>query len=246
VSVEAVEAILAYLLRGEIRSAVNVTGLPSRLSPRARAYLDLCSRLGSLLSIWCGSGLQRVTVTTYGETLADIAGTLSWQAFVAVLGPHLETRLSMVNARDQARQRGIAVEDVTQSSQPRFPESVLVTAKSHGQEHSIEGTVFADGRPRVLSIDEYRMEIVPERTMAIIFNEDQPGVIGLVGKKFGDAGINIADMALSRRGKQALMVLKLDTPMPEALRAELRASRPPIDSVHSVTLPAAPEGQTLS
>jgi hypothetical protein len=70
-------------------------------------------------------------------------------------------------------------------------------------------------------------------------------VIGLVGNRFGNAGINIADMALSRRGKQALMVLKLDTPMPDALRDELRLTRPPIASVHALTLAAAPEGQAL-
>lgn len=245
VSVEAVETLLAYLLRGEIRSAVNVTGLPSRLSPRARAYVDLCARVGSMLSVWCGSGLERVSVTTYGDSLAELAGTLSWQALVAVLSPHLETRLTLVNARDQAVQRGITVEHTTHSSQPRFPDSVLVTAQSHGEEHTIEGTVFADGRPRVLSIDDYRMEIVPERSMVIIFNDDQPGVIGLVGNRFGEAGINIADMALSRRGRMALMVLKLDTPMPESLREDLRAAHPPIVSVHAVTLPAVPEGQAL-
>jgi len=244
VSIEAVETLLAFLLHGEIRSAVNVTGLPSRLSARARAYLDLGARIGTMLSVWCSKGVERVGVTTYGDTLEDLGGTLSWQALVSVLSPHLASRLTMVNARDQARQRGITVEHGAHSSQPRFPESVLVSIQSQGQEHTIEGTVLADGRPRVLSIDDYRMEIVPERSMALIFNDDQPGVIGLVGKKFGDAGINIADMALSRRGKMALMVLKLDTPMPENLRKDLRAATPPIVSVHAVTLPPAAEGPT--
>ena len=78
--------------------------------------------------------------------------------------------------------------------------------------------------------------------MALIFNDDQPGVIGLVGRECGDAGINIADMALSRQDKTALMVLKLDEAMPDALRDALRDKNPPILSVCTVTLPPVFDG----
>ena len=87
---------------------------------------------------------------------------------------------------------------------------MTITVSVAGIAHEVEGTVFADGRPRILAIDGYRMELIPERTIVLIVNDDRPGVIGLVGQAFGSAGINIADMALSRRGKTALMVLKLD------------------------------------
>lgn len=241
VSVDAVEALLAYLIRGEIRSAVNVAGLPSRLTPRARAFVDLGSRLGAILSPWCGQGVDSVSVSTYGEALEELAGMLPWCALVAVLGPHLDSRLNQINAKEQAKQRGIKVEHTAHSSQPNFTESIRVSIVSQGKTHEAEGTVLADGRPRLLAIDGYRMEIVPERTMVLIFNDDQPGVIGLVGKKFGDAGINIADMALSRREKTALMVLKLDEAIPDALRDDLRASSPPILSIHHISLPVAPD-----
>lgn len=237
VSVEAVESLLAFLLKGEIRSGVNVSGVPSHLTARARAFVDLCSRLGAMLSPFGAQGVERVSATTYGESLDEVAGTLAWQAMVAIVGPHLGGRLSLVNAREEAKQRGIEVQHTTHSSQPRYPESLLVSVKAQGEEHSIEGTVFADGLPRVLSIDGYRMEIVPERAMVIIFNDDQPGVIGLVGRKFGDASINIADMALSRRGKTALMVLKLDAPIPDSLRDELRSAKPPILAIYRAELP---------
>lgn len=236
VSVDAAEALLAYLLHGEIRSAVNVTGLPRTLSARARAFLDLCTRMGTIVSPWCAKGLDRVTVTTYGESLQELAGPLAWQAMAAVLSPHLSTRLNLVNAREQAKRRGISVEHAAHSSQTSFAESMVLTVASQTEQHTVEGAVLADGKPRVMSIDGYRMELVPERSMALIFNDDQPGVIGLVGKQFGDAGINIADMALSRRGKTALMVLKLDEPMPNDLRDRLRAANPPILSVRTVTL----------
>jgi D-3-phosphoglycerate dehydrogenase len=114
---------------------------------------------------------------------------------------------------------------------------MVLTVSTRGREHEIEGTVFADGRPRVLGMDGYRMEMVPENTIALIFNDDRPGVIGLVGQSFGNAGINIADMALSRRGSTALMVLKLDGPMPADLRDSLSSMNPPIQSLRTLTLP---------
>lgn len=241
VSVDAVEAILGYLERGEVGSAVNLTGMPGRMSPKSRAYFELCNRMGTIMSAWSAEGVDRVRVTVRGESLREIADPLSWQAFVSVLGPKLNTRLNLVNAREQAQRRGIAVENVAQSVLENQPESVTITVFQGDRSHEVEGTIFADGRPRILAIDGYRMELVPERTIVLIVNDDRPGVIGLVGKAFGDAGINIADMALSRRGKTALMVLKLDAPMPTTLRDSL-ASNPPIISVRSVTLPAV-QGQ---
>lgn len=244
VSVDAVDAILAYLLRGEIQSAVNVTGLPASLSPRARAFVDLCNRLGAILSAWCAGGVEKITVTAYGEGLQELAGVLAWQSMVAVVGPHLSERLTLVNAKTHAKSRGIVVEHAAHSQSAGLPESVVIRAFSRGEKHEIEGTVYAEMKPRVLSIDGYRMEMIPERTIVLIFNDDRPGVIGLVGQTVGDARINIADMALSRRGKTALMVLKLDEPLPSALREQLRSMNPPILSVQSVTLAPISDGTT--
>jgi len=237
VSVDAVEALLAYLVNGEIRSGVNVTGLPATLSRRDRAYFDLCARMGAMLSPWCAGGVERINVSVCGESLASIVGTLAWQAMVSLLGRHLDGRLNLVNAKDQAKTRGIVVENSSKPATERQLDTLTITIQSGDERHIIEGTMFNDGKPRVLGIDGYRMDLVPEQTIVLIFNDDRPGVIGLVGNRVGEAGINIADMALSRRGKTALMVLKLDVPLPEALRDSLRNEGPPILSVRNVTLP---------
>lgn len=236
VSVDAVDAIVAYLLHGEIRSAVNAAGLPAHLGARHRAFLDLAHRMGLILAGWCSGGVEQLRVTTFGDSLHELAGVLPWHVLVSVLGPHLDTRINLVNAREQARRRGIHVEHTSQTGGVHWPDTVAIDVCSRGREHRIEGTVFADGRPRLLSLDGYRMEIVPEGAMALIFNDDRPGVIGLVGNAFGGAKINIADMTLSRQGDAALMVLKLDGPLPDELLEELRRISPPIRAVRSVQL----------
>src|SRR4030095_3472594 len=108
--------------------------------------------------------------------------------------------------------------------------------------HRILGTVYADGLPRILRIDNFAMDMVPEGNMVIIVNKDQPGVIGTVGTSFGDAQVNIADMVISReihadQTATALMLIKTDQQPPEALLNRLRA-RPNIVKVKPVVLPA--------
>ncbi len=237
VSVDAVDSMLAYLLRGEIRSAVNISGMPTSFSPRGRAFVDLCARMGTILSPWCADGLEGVRVTVYSETLQNLASTLASQTMVSVLAPHLSDRINLVNARDLANRRGISVDHVVHSLQTNHVESVHAVVEARGQKHEILGTISVDGRPRILAIDGYRMEVVPAGPMALVFNDDQPGVIGVIGKTLGDAGINVADMALSRRGDRALMVLKLDEPMSNETRDALVALKPPIHVVRRVQLP---------
>ncbi len=234
--VDAVESLLAYLLRGEIRSAVNVTGMPRAMPPRARAFVDLSSRMGTILSPWCASGVEHVRVTVYSEALSEFAGTFASQLVASVLSPHLQERVNLVNAKEHVRQRGIRVDHVSHSLTPNQMETVHVSVETGSQKHEIEGTVWGDGRPRILSIDGYRMELVPAGAMALIYNDDTPGVIGLVGNTLGDAGINIADMVLGRRGGRALMVLKLDEPMSQEVRDTLD-SLAPVQAIRRLELP---------
>jgi len=234
--VDAVESLLAYLLRGEIRSAVNVSGMPRSMPPRARAFVDLSSRMGTILSPWCAKGVEHVRVTVYSETMQEFAETFTSQLVASVLSPHLQERINLVNTKEHVQKRGIRVDHVSHSLTPNQMESVHVSLEMRSQKHEIEGTVWGDGRPRILSIDGYRMELVPAGAMALIYNDDTPGVIGLVGKALGDAGINIADMVLGRRSGRALMVLKLDEPMPQDIRDAL-AALPPVQAMRRIELP---------
>ena len=88
-----------------------------------------------------------------------------------------------------------------------------------------------------MAINNYQMNLEPEGDMLLIFNDDRPGVIGIVGTIFGDHQINIADMMLSRHKGTALMVLKLDAPIPADILEALQSKTPPILRVLPVTLP---------
>src|SRR5690606_2480063 len=86
----------------------------------------------------------------------------------------------------------------------------------------IVGRVFEDNRPRVIEINGYHMDMVPSGDMVLILNEDRPGMIGLVGSEFGQSGVNIADMAISRKDDTAMMVLKVDQAPDQSVFNRLR------------------------
>jgi D-3-phosphoglycerate dehydrogenase len=191
-------------------------------------------------------GIKTITLRCSGTRAPRLMNTLLRLAAVELLKPHLgEGSVNVINVDHLARSRGI---EMVQIHEPAPPSGLVgdiiglrVEGPSGGESHRILGTVYADGLPRILRVDDYAMDMVPEGQMVIIINQDQPGVIGTVGSSFGDAGVNIADMVISRaNGKDgkatAMMLIKTDSEAPAALLNRLRA-RPNILHVRSVVLP---------
>lgn len=238
VSNAACAQLLEYL-RGEgIRGAVNAPGVRLDLDPIQLKFVDLAQRMGRLIAPMCEAGIGEVTVTVKGSALTAAAPTIERMAVVELMSHQLDVPVNVINARLYAEQRGIKVRSVVED-EPSGTPRVRIEITSGKDKRVIAGSVFADGQPRVLEINGYHMDMVPAGTMAFLLNEDRPGMIGLVGTEFGSAGANIADMALSRRGNTAMMVLKLDATPDESLINRLRA-RPGILKVASVQLPPLP------
>lgn len=242
VALDAVESLLNYLQKGEIRWAVNVAGMPAQLSDRDKAYLDLSMRMGHILGA-VGSGVvEQVQVCTHGAELAPLIGTLQKQILASLLSPYFTTRLNVINADAFVKERGIKVEQRVDLANSSVYDRVSVRVNTRGGFNEVVGEVGPDGKPRIMAIDGYEMNLVPEGPMVLIYNDDQPGVIGLVGTTFGAHKLNIADMTLSRQAKSAMMVLKLDEPIPEDVLKALESKHPPLNRVLPVTLPALNDG----
>ncbi len=244
VSVEACKAIVAYLNTGEIRGAVNAGGLKLDLPADEKPLVELARRIGILLAALCEGGYRTITLRASGTRAPKHMNTLLRVAAVELLRPHLATGVNVINVEHLARGRGIEMVTIHEPNPPAGLVGDVIGVRVDsptGESHRVLGTVYADGWPRVLRIDGYSMDMVPEGNMVLIVNKDEPGVIGLVGSSFGDAQVNIADMVISREfdsgGKAtALMVIKTDSPPPEALFNRLKA-RPHILKVKSLVLP---------
>jgi D-3-phosphoglycerate dehydrogenase len=230
---------LLEFLKGEgIRGAVNAPGVRLDLDPNQLRFVDLAQRMGRLIAPMCEHGVGDVTVTIQGNSLTSAAPTIERMALVEILNSVLDVPVNVVNARLNAEQRGIKIRAVVEDEVRSTPR-ISIEITSGKDKRVILGSVFADGLPRVLQINGYNMDMVPAGNMVVLLNEDRPGMVGLVGTEMGNAGANIADMALSRRGNTAMMLLKIDAPLDPALLSRLRA-RPGIVKVASVNLPSVP------
>jgi D-3-phosphoglycerate dehydrogenase / 2-oxoglutarate reductase len=244
VSVDASKAIVAYLNHGEIRGAVNAGGIKLDLPPDEAPFAKLAQRIGTLLAGICDGGFKTITLRVSGTRAPKLMNTLLRLATVELLKPHLTTPVNVINVEHLARSRNISLVQIHEPNPPAGLVGDIVGVRAEGPDgetHRILGTVYADGLPRVLRIDRYAMDLIPEGQMIVIQNKDQPGVIGTVGTSFGDSAVNIADMVISRDiapdgTASALMVIKTDSAPPAALLTKLR-SRPNITRVKSVVLP---------
>ncbi|MEP0843556.1 MAG: phosphoglycerate dehydrogenase, partial [Phycisphaerae bacterium] len=237
VTVDAAEILLNYLLHDQIRWPVNVAGLPAQLTEHDRAYLDLARRMGMILSRLCTAGIQTVRVCGHGESLQQTTRMLAKQILADTLTPHLGQKLNIINVDAAAQSRGIRLEHSADLTVSAITDTVAAQVVTPEGTQEVVGEVFLDGRPRIMAINGYQMNLVPEGEMVLIFNDDRPGVIGLVGTIFGNHGINIADMMLSRQRNTALMVLKLDGPIPAEVLQKLEDQKPTLLKVLPVTLP---------
>jgi D-3-phosphoglycerate dehydrogenase len=241
VAVEAAKALLVYL-RGEgMVGGVNVGGLSLDLSPQQRAFVDLSSRMVALLGAIAAPGrLRAVRVTLRGEELAARAHTIARRALVDLLGCYLDEPVNVVNAPLVAEQRHIDAQTVIAAD--HGDERLAIDIEMDGETRRVEGAVYADGRPRVTHLDGYAMDMVPAGHMVVLTNADRPGRIGLVGRLFGDASVNIAEMVIGRKRDEAtgetiaMMILKLDEAPTNALLDELRRA-PGILNATSIALP---------
>ena len=244
VSVQACEAIVAYLKRGEIRGAVNAGGIRLDLPPDEAPFARLASRIGALLAGMSDAGYKTITLRASGQRAPKLMNTLLRLATVELLKPHLDTPVNVINVEHLARGRGIELVQVHEPAPPQGLVGDIVGVRAEapgGESHRVLGTVYADGLPRVLRIDNFAMDMIPEGNMVLVMNQDQPGVIGTVGTSFGDAQVNIADMVISRDVNKdgtatALMLIKTDSAPPPALLNRLKA-RPNILRVQALNLP---------
>ena len=245
VSVQACEAIIAYLKNGEIRGAVNAGGIKLDLPPDEAPFAKLASRIGALLAGLSDGGYKTITLRASGQRAPKLMNTLLRLATVELLRPHMDTPVNVINVEHLARSRGIELVQVPEPAPPAGLVGDIIGIRADGpdgESHRVLGTVYADGLPRVLRVDGFAMDMVPEGNMVLIVNRDEPGVIGTVGTTFGDAKVNIADMVISRDVNKdgtatALMMLKTDSAPPAVLLEKLR-SRPNITRAKALSLPA--------
>ncbi|MBI2360295.1 MAG: phosphoglycerate dehydrogenase [Deltaproteobacteria bacterium] len=224
VAIAVAEQIIDYLTRGVIRYAVNVPAVSAELLSALRPYLTLGEKLGSLQVQMFARLPQEIYIEYSGVVTQYDVAPLTLAVLKGLLSPAMESSVNYVNAPVVARERGIKVVESKSSRATDFASSITVRGKSRDKEIEIEGAIFGNNNPRIVKINNFYLEAVPEGHIIILHNRDTPGVVGTIGTLLGEKGINIAGLELGREkvGGMAIALVHVDEPVPKETLAALR------------------------
>jgi len=214
VAVQVAEQMADYLLTGAISNAINFPSITAEEAPRLKPFVKLAEQLGSFAGQLTRSGLTEVRLEYAGE-IADLnTKALSSAALAGVLRPMLQD-VNMVSALAMAKERGIGIVETTRGQEGAYESYMRLTVITERQERSVAGTVFSDGKPRIIQVKGINMEAELGPYMLYTTNADKPGYIGALGTLFGEAGVNVATFNLGRDvpGGNAIALIETDAPI---------------------------------
>jgi len=218
------EQVALYLTTGAVRGAVNLPAMSPQQMEELRPWLELAERLGSFQAQSFGAAPEEVDIEYAGELAALDRATLSAAVLKGLLAPVLAEQVTLVNAPLLARERGLKVRELTRAEAADYSSLLTVRLAAPGRLAALSGTVFDAREPRLVRIDELRIEASPEGHILYIRNLDRPGVVGNIGRTLGESRINIAKMHLGRSdvGGTAVCLVQVDGAVPGGVLAAVR------------------------
>ncbi len=225
VAVAVAEQIIKYLRSGTIVNAVNVPSVSGELLERLKPYLTLSERMGCLQAQLASGPIKAVTMKYLGD-FEDLDMTpITTAALKGILTPFLKDDVNFVNAPVIAKERGIRVTESRSIEAEDFTNLITIHVQASRGSNTVSGTIFGKQEPRIVRINTFRLEAIPEGHLLLIHNEDKPGAIGSIGTVLGQHNINIARMQVGREeeGERNVIFLDTDSPTPPETLDELRA-----------------------
>ncbi|MET0736143.1 MAG: phosphoglycerate dehydrogenase [Microbacterium sp.] len=209
-----------------VPDAVNVAG--GIIDPYVRPGIPLVEKLGQIFAALAHSPLTSLDVEVHGELQEYDVSVLKLAALKGLFTNIVSETVSYVNAPLLAEQRGVDVRLLVDDDSPEYRNVITLRgALSDGSQLSVSGTLTGTKQiEKLVGINEYAVELPIEKHHIVMLYTDRPGIVAIYGQKFGEAGINIAGMQIARRaaGGQALSILTVDSPVPDALLDEVHSA----------------------
>jgi len=224
VALQVAEQIADYLLTGAITNALNMPSINAQEAALVRPWIALAEKLGAFAGQLTETSLQAVEILYEGTAAALNQRALTQAALAGLLKPQL-AEVNMVNAPVVAKERGIKVSETRRDRQGIYEGYIKVTAMlGDGSTRRVAGTVFSDGRPRLIQVKDINLDAEFAPHMLYVVNEDKPGFIGKLGTLLGEAKVNIANFTLGRAapGADAIALVEVDGEVGEKVLADIR------------------------
>jgi len=205
-------------LKGEmVKNPVNMMSIRPEEYREIKPFMELAEKMGSTYTQLKNGRISEVEMIYSGKIARFEVKPITTAGIKGILTNILQFPANVVNAYLLAKERGIKIIEKKVSKDLDAPGTVklkIITDKGVG---SITGTVFGKDEQRIVAVDEYKIDLIPEGYALMSFHRDRPGIVGKVGTLLGQNDINIAYMQLGRKAfrGEALMVLGVDEEIPE-------------------------------
>jgi D-3-phosphoglycerate dehydrogenase len=231
------QQIVDFFVLGEARNAVNMPAVSPDILPFLRPYLRLGEQLGSFLGQISNYAIEEVLIEYRGEVGEHGTKPITTSVLKGLLTPFVGETVNFVNAPIMAKERGIKITESTSAAAEDFASLIALTARSKMEQNYIAGTLFGRKELRIVKLNDFFIEAIPEGHILLVNNYDRPGVIGNIGNALGSQSINIATMQFGRdqMGGNAISLLHLDAPLPPGVVGEI-LRLPNIISVRQIQL----------
>lgn len=216
--------IIDFLTTGTIVNAVNVASVTGDLMEQLQPYLTLADRMGCVMACVCGGAFTEVNVEYLGDFQGRDPSPITAALLKGLLAPTMKEMVNTINAPFIARDRGIKVTTTSSADAEDYINLIRLTVTSTETRQSISGTVFGKKDPRIVRLNHFRLEMMPDGHSVIIQNQDVPGAIGSIGMTLGKHKVNIGRMQVGQEteGNRNIIFLQTDSPIPPHVVEELR------------------------
>lgn len=214
VAVTIAEQMADYLINGIVANAVNVPSVNAEVLSKVKPFVSLAEMLGNFHMQIAKGGVQEINIEFIGDLAELDTGPVTVAFLKGLFTPILQDAVNYVNAPVIAKERGIRVVESKTSHSDDFTNMLAIKVTSTEGENVLAGTVFGKNEPRLVRLNSFRLEAMPDGPMLFVINKDIPGVIGALGTTIGAAGVNISRMTVGQEdlgGDQTLNVILLNT-----------------------------------
>jgi D-3-phosphoglycerate dehydrogenase len=223
IAVDIAEQVLAALRGEPVHGAVNAPALGEDAWRRLDPFMHLARVLGALTQQVAEGQVSAVAVGYEGEVARMDTPALTASLLAGLLARVSDQPVNLVNALVLAKERGLRISEANTDLCEDFASQIVAESQTSHGTLRLAGTLFGHREARITGIGRLRLDLVPAEHMLFVWNEDRPGMIGVVGTILGRHGVNIANMHVGRGnlGGAALMVLTIDAPAPPAVVREI-------------------------
>jgi len=212
VAVEAARNLVDAIKGGPVRNALNAPSTAGAMPPIVSQYAELARRIGTLVSTIAPGRIKDVDVQ-YRGSIAELAvEPITLHFAIGLLGQHFDMPLNMVNVGVLAKERGISIDETKNTEAKDVAASFSAKVVTDKVTRTVTGSVFGGTLLRIIEIDGFNIEMTPQGAVLVIFNDDKPGVIGVVGTVCGKHNINICTMGVGQKPveQKAVLAVSLD------------------------------------